>query len=100
MRWNIIWRELKEDKIMVKFAFTVNDEMGLHARPAGALVKEAAKCSSKVTIRKGEKTGDAKRIFNVMGLSIKANEEVEIIVEGDNEQEEAASLEKFVKENI
>ena len=85
---------------MVKFTFVVNDPMGLHARPAGLLVKEAAKCSSKVTMRKGEKTGDAKRIFNVMGLSIKANEEVEITVEGDKEQEEAASLEAFVKENI
>ena len=85
---------------MVKFTFVVHDEMGLHARPAGALVKEAAKCSSKVTLRKGEKTGDAKKIFNVMGLSIKADEEVELTVEGDNEQEEAAALEAFIKENI
>lgn len=85
---------------MVKFTFTVNDPMGLHARPAGLLVKEAAKCSSKVTIKKGEKTGDAKRIFNVMGLSIKANEEVEIIVEGEKEEEEAAGLEAFIKENV
>ena len=85
---------------MVKFMFVVHDEMGLHARPAGALVKEAAKCSSKVTLRKGDKTGDAKKIFNVMGLSIKANEEVEITVEGENEQEEATALEAFIKENI
>lgn len=85
---------------MVKFTFVVKDEMGLHARPAGALVKEAAKCTGKVTIRKGDKTGDAKRIFNVMGLSVKANEEVEITVEGEKEQEEAAALEAFVKENI
>lgn len=85
---------------MVKFTFTVNDPMGLHARPAGLLVKEAAKCSGKVTIRKGEKSGDAKRIFNVMGLSIKANEEVEISVEGEKEQEEAAALEAFVKANV
>lgn len=85
---------------MVKFTFVVNDEMGLHARPAGALVKEAAKCSSKVTIQKGGKTGDAKRIFNVMGLSIKAQEEVEIIVEGEKEEEEAAALQAFIKENI
>lgn len=85
---------------MVKFTFTVNDPMGLHARPAGALVKEAIQCSSNVTIKKGEKTGDAKRIFNVMGLSIKANDEVEIIVEGEKEGEEAAALEAFVKENI
>lgn len=85
---------------MVKFTFVVNDEMGLHARPAGALVKEAVKCSSSVRIRKGEKKGDAKRIFNVMGLSIKAHEEVEIIVEGEKEQEEAAALEAFIRENI
>lgn len=85
---------------MVKFAFTVKDEMGLHARPAGLLVKEAAKCSSKVILKKGEKTGDAKRIFNVMGLSVKGGEEVEIIVEGEKEQEEAAALKAFVSENI
>ncbi len=85
---------------MVKITFKVNDEMGLHARPAGMLVKEAAKCTSKVTIQKGEKTGDAKRIFNVMSLSIKANEEVILLVEGEKEEEEAAVLEAFVKENI
>lgn len=35
---------------MIKFTFTINDKLGLHARLAGMLVKEAAKCSSKVTI--------------------------------------------------
>ena len=85
---------------MVKITFKVNDEMGLHARPAGMLVKEAAKYTSKVTIQKGEKTGDAKRIFNVMSLSIKANEEVALRVEGEKEEEDAAALEAFIKENI
>lgn len=85
---------------MVKFSFTVKDEMGLHARPAGLLVKEAAKCSSKVTLKKGEKSGDAKRIFNVMGLSVKYGDEVELILEGEKEQEEAEMLEAFIKENI
>lgn len=85
---------------MIKFTFMVQDEMGLHARPAGLLVKEAAKCTSEVTIRKGEKKGNAKRIFNVMGLSIKAGEEVEIVVEGENEKEEAAALEEFIRKNV
>jgi phosphocarrier protein len=74
--------------------------MGLHARPAGELVKEAVKCSSEVTIRKGEKTGNAKRLFNVMSLNVKGNEEVEIMVEGENEQKEAEALEAFIRENI
>lgn len=85
---------------MIKFTFTINDKLGLHARLAGMLVKEAAKCSSKVTIWKGEKTGDAKRIFSVMGLSVKGHEEVEIMIEGEKEVEEAAALEAFIKENI
>lgn len=94
------WKKLYGGKDMVEFTFVVKDEMGLHARPAGMLVKEAAKCTSKVTICKGEKTGDAKRIFNVMGLAIKSNEEVKIIVEGEKEAEEAKALEAFAKENI
>ena len=85
---------------MVKITFTVHDEMGLHARPAGELVKEAVKCSSEVTIRKGEKTGNAKRLFNVMSLNVKGNEEVEIMVEGENEQKKAEALEAFIRENI
>lgn len=85
---------------MVKFTFVVKDELGLHARPAGLLVKEAAKCSSKVTLKKGDKSGDAKRIFNVMSLAVKCGDEVEVTVEGDKEQEEAAALEAFVKESI
>lgn len=85
---------------MVKFSFVVQDEMGLHARPAGLLVKEAGKCTSKVTLKKGEKTGDAKRIFNVMGLSVKGGDEVEVMVEGEKEQEEAEVLKAFIAENI
>ena len=85
---------------MVSFSFTVKDPMGLHARPAGQLVKEAVKCTSKLTIRKGEKTGDAKRLFNVMTLSVKGGDEVEIIVEDEKEQEEAAVLKAFCEENI
>lgn len=83
---------------MVRFTFQVKDPAGLHARPAGLLVKEAIKCTGKVTIRKGQRTGDAKRIFNVLSLSIKANEEVEIMVEGDREQEEADALKAFIQE--
>lgn len=85
---------------MIKFSFRVKDELGLHARPAGLLVKEAAKCSSKVTLRKGGKSGDAKRIFNIMGMGIKYDDEVEIIVEGEKEAEEAKALETFIEENI
>lgn len=85
---------------MTEFKLTVKNPAGLDARLAGALVKEAAKCSGRVVIRKGEKTGDAMSIFNIMALSIKCNDEVEIAVEGGDETAEASMLEAFARENI
>lgn len=85
---------------MVTFTFTVTNPLGLDARLAGMLVKEAAKCSGRVKIRKEEKTGDAMSIFNVLALSVKCNETIEISVEGDNEQAEADTLETFVKNSF
>ena len=85
---------------MVKFRFTVRDPEGFPVETAGQLVKEAIRCTSKVTIRKGEKSGDAKLIFHVLSLSIKKGEKVEVMVEGEKEQEDAAVLEKFIRENL
>lgn len=85
---------------MVRFRFQIKDPAGLQPGPAGQLVKEAIRCTGKVTIQKGKKSGDAKLIFHVLSLSIKAGEDVELMVEGENEKEEAAMLETFVKENL
>lgn len=84
---------------MTNFTFIVKDPMGLHARPAGLLAKEAMKYTSKITLTKGEKSGDAKRIFNIMGLGIKSGDTVEVTVEGEKEAEDKAALEAFVREN-
>lgn len=46
---------------MVSFNYVIKDELGIHARPAGLLVKEAGKLGSTITICKGEKKGDAKK---------------------------------------
>lgn len=84
---------------MINFTFIVKDPMGLHARPAGLLAKEAMKYTSKITLTKGDKSGDAKRIFNIMGLGIKSGDTVEVTVEGEKEAEDKAALEAFVREN-
>ncbi len=79
---------------MKEFKYVVTDPEGIHARPAGILVKPAVK------ITKGEKTADAKRIFGVMGLGVKTGEEVTITVEGADEDTAIAELEAFFKENL
>ena len=47
---------------MTQFSYTIQDELGLHARPAGLLAKEAAKFKSTVTVESGAKKGDAKTV--------------------------------------
>ena len=85
---------------MKEFKYVVTDPEGIHARPAGILVKQAAGYKSAVKITKGEKKADAKRIFGGMGLGVKNGEEVTITVEGADEDTAIAELEAFFKENL
>ena len=85
---------------MTSFTFTAKDLVGVHARIAGNLVREALKCSGDVTIRRGEQQGNAKLIFHVMTLNIQAGDYVEIIVSGDREEEEAAMLRAFCEKHL
>ena len=55
---------------MKEFKYVVTDPEGLHARPAGILVKKAAEFQSKIMIDKAGKAADAKRILGVMGLGV------------------------------
>ena len=85
---------------MKEFTYVITDKEGIHARPAGALVKEAAAFPCSVTIAKGDKEGDAKRIFGVMGLGAKCGEEITVRTDGEKEDEAIAALEAFLKSNL
>ena len=85
---------------MKQFTYVITDPNGMHARPAGALCKMAGSFASKVTISKDGREADAKRIMGVMQLGIKNGQEVTILVEGDDEENAAAELEKFMQENL
>ena len=85
---------------MKQFSYVIKDELGLHARPAGFLVKEAGKFQSSVKIQKGAKEADAKRIFGIMGLAVKKGEEVVIKADGADEDEAIKALEAFFNENL
>lgn len=85
---------------MKEFTYVIKDELGIHARPAGLLVKEAAKFESDIKIKKGEKTADAKRIFGIMGLAAKKDDEIVMTAEGADEAEAIAAIEEFLKANL
>ena len=85
---------------MKQFTYVITDEAGIHARPAGLLVKEAANFASSTTIAKGAKKGDLKRIFGVMARGVKKGEEINVTCEGADEDAAAAALEAFFKANL
>lgn len=85
---------------MQKFEYTVKDEVGIHARPAGLLVKEAKKFQSKVMITKEGKSADASKLMAVMGLGVKCGQTVEVSVEGDDEAEAFEAMKSFFEANL
>ena len=80
--------------------YTIKDELGIHARPAGMLVKEAAQFKSDIKIAGPKKEVDAKRIMGVMGLAIKKGDVLTMTFDGPDEDAAAAALEAFLKENL
>ncbi len=85
---------------MKEFTFNVTDENGIHARPAGLLVKEAKKFASSVTVERDGKTCDMKKLLALMGMGIKQGETISVKVEGEDEEACAAAVEEFLKNNF
>ena len=85
---------------MKSFEYTITDPVGIHARPAGVLSKEARKYSSVITISKGEKEAKATALMKLMALGARQGDEITVRVEGEDEETAAAEVEKFLKENM
>ncbi len=85
---------------MKSFEYTITDPVGIHARPAGILVKEIKKYASTVTVNKGEKSVNALKLMALMGMGIKKDDTVTVTIEGEDEEEVAVKLEQFFKANL
>ena len=86
---------------MKEFTYTIKEPVGIHARPAGMLAKEAKACQSTVTIvDKNGKSVDATRLMALMGMGVKQGDTVTIKVEGDDEAACAEAIQKFLSENV
>ena len=85
---------------MKEFTYTITDTEGIHARPAGDLVKAAKAYESSIKLSKDGKTGDCKKIFGIMGLGVKKDNEVVLTFEGADEDAAYDAISKFMKENL
>lgn len=82
------------------FDYIIKDELGIHARPAGELVKLAKKFEADIKITGNGREADAKRIFSIMGLAVKQGQNVEVSANGVDEIAAAEELESFFQNNL
>ena len=85
---------------MKNFSYVITDEIGIHARPAGLLVKEAKKYASKVVIKANGKSAEATRLMVIMGMGVKCGQTVEVEVTGDDEDTAFEGMKAFFEENL
>lgn len=85
---------------MNKFEYTIKDEVGIHARPAGMLVKEAKKYESKIIVSANGKSAEATKLMAVMGLGVKCGQTVEVKITGGDEDTAYKNMKDFFETNL
>ena len=77
---------------MQSFMYTVKTPVGLHARHAGLIVKEAKLYQSAITVLHGERQADARHLMALMTLGVKQGDVLRVTVEGVDEDVAAIKM--------
>lgn len=85
---------------MEQFDFIVQTPVGIHARPAMLLAKEASRFRSRIQIRNGAMKANAKNMASMLTLRAYQGDKVLFLIEGEDEQEAAKALQKFCDHNL
>jgi phosphocarrier protein HPr len=85
---------------MKEYEYTVVNELGMHARPAGQFVRLAQETKSKIEISKGAEAINAVRILAVMSMNIRQGDQIQITVEGSDEDQLLSEIKRICKENL
>lgn len=85
---------------MKTFTYTIKDDLGIHARPAGLLVKTAKNFNSEITIAKDGTSVNAVKLMALMGLGVKCGDTITVTVSGVDEESAASAMEEFFKSNL
>lgn len=85
---------------MVRETVTITNAAGLHARPASVFVQQAGKFKSGIKLMFKGNEYNAKSILAIMGAAIKSGSEVEIVCEGEDEQEALSTLKELIESGL
>lgn len=83
---------------MVSEKVVIRNRTGLHARPASDLVAYVKKFPNKIYLKKGMKKIDASSIIHMLTLGAAEGTEIEVSVEGEDEEKVLESVIAFIKE--
>ncbi len=86
--------------IMKKIIYKVTCPYGIHAGPAGILVKQIAGFHCDALIEKGQNKADAKRIMGLMSLGVKQGDTITITFDGEDEEVAASAIEIILKKSF
>ncbi len=85
---------------MKTFQYTIREELGMHARPAGLILQLAKEFKSEITVSNKGKSENLKKLFSVVGLDIRYQDTVTVTIEGPDEDVAAEEMLAFFEENL
>lgn len=85
---------------MVSKAIVVQNQVGLHARPATFFIQKSNEFKSSIWVEKNERRVNAKSLLGVLSLGITKGTEITIIADGSDEKEVIDTLENLVDSNF
>lgn len=85
---------------MKTFDFTVTDELGIHARPAGLIAKTAKEFSSEIVISKDGKNAVCTKVMALMGLGVKCGDRITVTVSGGDEETAEKAVRELLERNL
>lgn len=85
---------------MKTFNYTIKDELGIHARPAGMLAKAAKALDSEIVIALGEKSAAATKLMALMGMGVKCGDTITVTINGGDEEASEKAMKEFLEANL
>lgn len=85
---------------MIEFNYKLTDPRGMHARPAGQLVKVLSGFKCAVKLGSADNLVDGKRLLAVMKLAMQQGDVITLQFDGEDEAEASKTAEEFLKNNL
>ena len=85
---------------MVTQEVTINNEVGLHSRPATFFIQKANEFKSGIWVEKDERRVNAKSLLGVLSLGITKGTTITLLADGSDEKEAVAALSELVSGNF